>query len=92
MIRIMTADGRAIERAYSNAYAADPRMDGVRVQIRISQGGKIKASVHPGDVDALQAWPSEDVESMLLRIAESASEGALDMCDEREVEAWITRN
>lgn len=89
MIRIVTADGAAVQRAYANAYDADSRMEGVRVAISIGSDGRPTASVHPGDEAATTRWSEPDVDEMLVRIAELALNGDVDIYDDREVSAWI---
>lgn len=92
MITIATADGATAQHAYANAYDADHRMEGVRVEIAINKEGDVTARVYPGDEPATTKWPQADVDQMLVRMAELALEGDIDIYDDREVPAWVMVN
>lgn len=89
MIRMVAADGVTVSRAYANAYEADHRMEGLRIEIAIGSDSRLVARIYPGDEAAATKWPCADVERMLVLMAEAALRGDIDICDDREVATWI---
>lgn len=87
-MKIVTADGRTVDKAHMNAWAAEPELEGVRITISIGKTGVV-ASVHPEDRDAVACIAEDQMDGVLRRASEMAVAGEVDMCDDREVEAWI---
>lgn len=88
IMKIVTADGKTVETAYFNAWSIDPELEGIRIAITI-RADIISSDIHPEDVEATANIEPERKEEILSKALELAQNQMLDMCDEREVEAWI---
>lgn len=87
-MKIVAADGTTPAVAYFNAWIIDPDLEGVRLAITIADG-QLRADVHAEDRDAVAHMSQSEIDDMLARAVDVARSGEAEMCDNREVEAWI---
>lgn len=87
-MKIVTADGLSVSKAYFNAWHLDQTLEGVRIGIEVLNGC-IVASVHSDDLDAVADVDPSHMSHILEMASVKAQNGDVDMCDEREVEAWM---
>lgn len=86
-MRIMTVRGQ-VDRAYMNAYAVDPSLEGVRIEFSIKNGG-LRAAIFSEDIEALSDKSDKEIEQILVEACEIAVSGDGEIYTQKELEAWM---
>ncbi len=86
-MRIMTVRG-GVDRAYMNAYAVHPSLEGVRIEFSIKNDG-LRAAVFSEDIAALSHKSDTEIEQILVEACEIVVSGDADLYTSKELEAWI---